>query len=74
MTLFTPPMMTIYDKMIFALADHHNVTLFEKYTNGQLEENLIDAIEDGYLDKLENMDCEELKSLYTEVIGDWRTL
>ena len=72
--LFTPPMMDLRDKMIFALSDWHNVTLWDRYMDDEIDENLLDGMENNYLDKLEKMSCEDLKSEYQEKIGDWRNL
>ena len=69
MTLFTPPCMSIRDRMTFALYDHQSVTLYEKCLQGDIEEDKVEKEETDYLDRLEAMGEEELFNEFSDKIG-----
>ena len=70
MTLFTPPCMTVREKMIFALYDWFSVTTFEAYSRGTVAEDDIERLETDYMDKLDAMGEEELWQEYRDKIGE----
>ena len=70
MTLFTPPCMTVREKMIFALYDWFSVSVWRDCVAGKVMEDDIERLEQDYIDKMEAMGEEALWQEYRDKIGE----